>query len=62
MSWPAVSKELLAAKYARVTPRFRTAWPLCWPQTVAYDLSAAAVSCRGEKRPRGFKERPRGFK
>ena len=32
-SWPAVSKELLAAKYARVAPRCRTAWPHCWPQT-----------------------------
>jgi hypothetical protein len=32
MSWPAVSKELLAAKYARVAPRCQTAWPLCWPQ------------------------------
>jgi hypothetical protein len=34
MSWPAaVSKELLAAKYAKVAPRCWTAWPLCWPQT-----------------------------
>jgi hypothetical protein len=33
MSWPTVSKELLAAKYARVAPRCQTAWPFCWPQT-----------------------------
>jgi hypothetical protein len=28
-----VSKQLLVAKYARVAPRCRTAWPLCWPRT-----------------------------
>ena len=46
MSWPAVSKELLAAKYARVAPRCRTAWPLCWPQTALRQRRSSCSLCK----------------
>ena len=45
--------------------RAGAAVPVCGPgraDAPPIDAAAAAVSCRGEKRPRGFKERPRGFK
>jgi hypothetical protein len=43
MSWPAVSKELLTAKSARVAPRYRTVWPLSWPQTALRQQSALKI-------------------
>ena len=48
MSWPAVSKELLAAKYARVTPRCRTAWPLCWPQNALRQQRLSYFLCKAQ--------------
>ena len=51
MSWPAVSKELLAAKYARVAPRCRTAWPLCWPQTAFCQQRSSCLLCKTESTP-----------
>ena len=46
MSWPAVSKELLAAKYARVTPRCRTTWPLCWLQNALCQQHSLCLLCK----------------
>jgi hypothetical protein len=46
MSWPAVSKELLVAKYARVASRRRTAWPLCWPQTALRQQRSTCLLCK----------------
>jgi hypothetical protein len=51
MSWPAVSKELLAAKYARVAPRCRTAWPLYWPQTALHQQQASYFLYKTESTP-----------
>ena len=51
MSWPAVSKELLAAKYARVAPRCWTAWPLCWPQTTLCQQRSSCLLCKTEPTP-----------
>ena len=51
MSWPAVSKELLAAKYARVAPRCRTAWSLCWPQTALLQQRSLCFLCKTEPAP-----------
>ena len=51
MSWPAVSKELLAAKYARVASRCQTAWPLCWPQTALCQQRSSCLLCKTESAP-----------
>jgi hypothetical protein len=51
MSWPAVSKELLAVKYARVAPRCRTVWPHCWPQTALHQQRSLCLLCKIEPTP-----------
>ena len=51
MSWPAVSKELLAAKYGRVAPRCQTVWPFCWPQTALRQQRSSCLLCKGEPTP-----------
>ena len=51
MSWPAVSKELLVAKYAKVAPRCRTAWPLYWPQTALRQQRPLSLLCKTEGAP-----------
>ena len=51
MSWPAVSKELLVAKYAKVAPRCRTAWPLYWPQTALRQQRSSCSLCKTECTP-----------
>jgi hypothetical protein len=51
MSWPAVLKELLAAKHARVAPRCRAAWPLCWPQTALRQQRSSCLLCKTEPTP-----------
>jgi hypothetical protein len=51
MSWPVVSKELLAAKYTRVVPRCRTTWPLCWPQTALRQQRSLYLLCKTKGAP-----------
>jgi hypothetical protein len=50
-AWPAVSKELLAAKYAKVAPRCRTTWPLCWPQNTLRQQRSLCLLCKTEPAP-----------
>ena len=52
MSWPAVLKELLAAKYARVAPRCQTVWPFCWPQTALRQQRPSCSLCKTEPTPK----------
>ena len=52
MSWPAVLKELLAAKYARVAPRCQTVWPFCWPQTALLQQRSSCSLCKTECTPK----------
>ena len=51
MSWPAISKELLAAKYSRVAPRCRTTWPLCWPQNAFFQQRSSCWLCKTAPAP-----------
>ena len=51
ISWPAVSKELLAAKYGRVAPRCQTVWPFCWPQTTLRQQRSTCLLCKTEPAP-----------
>ena len=45
----ACSYEL--AKYGRVAPRCRTAWPLCWPQTALHQQQSSYFLCKTESTP-----------
>jgi hypothetical protein len=51
MTYVAVSKELLAAKYAKGAPQCQTAWPLFWPQNALRQQLSLCLLCKNECAP-----------